>query len=104
MVAEGRRSSKEVGKKIVVLERLDSKMVEYGIVYKHKLHSDDHNSIAILYVAPNSKISEHRHNSDNEVYYDMDGHNMEVCFKGNSHSLTNISKDKWLIVLSYKII
>lgn len=102
MKLKGKRSLEQVSSKIDKLEALDSKLVEFGSVFKQFLYEDEKNYEAILFVGPQSRIKEHKHVSDNEVYEDLDSHEQEICHIGESHYLENESPDKWLVVRAHK--
>lgn len=102
MKLKGQRSLEQVSSSLDNIEALDSKLVEYGNVFKQFLYEDEHNYIAILFVGPQSKIKEHEHMNDNERYEDLDSHVEETCKIGESHYLENESADKWLVVKAHK--
>lgn len=102
MISEGRRSATEVASLIENLESLDPKKVERGMVYVRNLFSGKNVSMSLLYLSPSAKIEKHMHNEESEIYEEVDGNCIEVCNKGESHSLENSSTDKWLVIFSVK--
>ncbi|MBQ3409085.1 MAG: hypothetical protein IJH12_07790 [Clostridia bacterium] len=63
-------------------------------------------SVSILYLSPKAGVKKHRHTNDSEIYIFWDLKNQrlqyEICKKGNTHELKNISEKRWAVVLSIK--
>lgn len=81
--------------------KLDEKMVEYGNVYKYPILKNNICEISILQIAPHSKIREHSHTDDSELYFFITDKKYSICKQGGTHELDN-SSDEWMQVLSIK--
>lgn len=91
------------------LKQLDYKMLvdRTKTVLKQTLwEQKGKGSLSILFLEPGAKISRHEHTTDCEFYIAWNTRkkfmNVEFCDKGESHELENISKKRWLWVLSVK--
>ena len=76
-------------------------------VYKQTLwEQKGKGSLDILFLEPEAKIRQHEHVNDCEFYISLCARKrfikVEFCDKGQSHELENVSKRKWLWVLSVK--
>jgi len=81
--------------------KLDENIVEHGEVYKYPIINNSILEISILQIAPHSKIREHFHKDDSELYFFIDEKEYSICKQGESHNIENNS-DKWIQVVSLK--
>ena len=85
-------------------EHLPENSIERGEVMKTLIYQSNGRGIteiALLELAPNSKVKRHKHTDDNEIYFYIITKEVEVCKIGEWHELENLTKDV-LYVLSIK--
>jgi hypothetical protein len=100
MKAEGKVPFRDLPIDISECTPLKASEVARGKVYVKKLYKSENKSTEILLLAPNSCIRYHELKDGSELYDNLSGEAIEICFKGKGHSLQNTSYNKWLIVLS----
>ena len=82
-------------------QKLDERLVEFGEVYKFPIMANAICEISLLQISPHSKIKEHKHNADSELYFFINEETYSICEKGGKHKVDNNS-DEWIQVLSIK--
>lgn len=86
---------------------LKPSLVENGRVLKRTIFQKSGlGSITYLWLSPGAKIAKHRHIKDAEWYVGWNGKRKSVkcegCTQMEEHELENLSKHRWLFVLSIK--
>lgn len=89
---------------MILKPKLINKALRDGEVYGTKLFSNSNFEISKLVLKPSSAIVKHTHSIDNEVYFIYEKGKevkIQVCRKGEAHSLKNCSNHD-MIVFSVK--
>ena len=104
MVVEGHHSQGEIRKQYPKWKKLDPNKILRGKIYVIISFEDGNEIRGKLILSPDAEIAMHRHIEENETYYAAAVINgkltqiHETCRIGQSHSLQNVSKDKWAVV------
>lgn len=82
-------------------ETLSPLIVENGTITQRLIFATSTFSVHLLELEPGAKIKPHHHNAENELYYFLDTHEVQVFIIGQEHQLENTS-NKFIQVLSVK--